>query len=140
MGQKPKSKEQLAQETAQKQEMQEQKALAEKYIVPIFEKHNLTVYQSGQVLEVMKQVCLGKMNGMWAEKPMSELKLKEELVSDDTAKDKDIYGDLLDAVDKEPVAKIMKLWDVLGRLIDMYGHRQVMQVKFNELPISEMMK
>lgn len=135
-----KTKEQIVQETVQAQEIQEQKALCEKLIMPIFTKHNLTVYQSGQILEVMKQVCMGKMNAMWSDKPMSELSLKEELTSDAGVKDRDIYGDILDAVDNEPIAKIMKLWDVLGRLIDMYGNRQVMQIRFNELPIEEMMK
>jgi len=135
-----KTKEQIIQETKDKQEIAEQKAFAEKSIIPIFTKYNLTVYQSGQIFEVMKQVSLGKMNQAWSEKPMSELGLKEELTNDKSAKDTDIYADLIEAVKDQPIAKIMKLWDILGRLIDMYGQRQVMQIRFDELPINEMMK
>ena len=140
MAKQNKTKEQIIQETAQKQEIQEQKALCQKLILPVFVKHDLTVYQSGQILEVMKQVCLGKMNSMWANKQMSELGLKEELLNDKSAKDSNIYADIIDSVADQPISKIMKLWEILGRLIDMYGNRQVMQIKFNELPIDEMMK
>lgn len=135
-----KSKEQIAQETKDKQELLEQKTFAQEFIIPIFKKYNLTAYQSGQIFEVMKQVSLGKMNQAWADKKMSELGLAEELTDDKSAKDTDIYADLIEAIKDQPISKTMKLWEILERLIDMYGQRQVLQIRFDELPIDEMMK
>lgn len=121
------------------EEVKKQKALAESTIIPIFTKHDLTIYQAGQVLEVLKQVSMGKMNQHWADKPYKELGMAEELTKDGEVTDKDIYGEIIESLDATSVANSMKLFDVFTRVIEMYGHRQVMQAKFKDLPLEEIL-
>ena len=135
-----KSKEQVIQETAQKQEIQEMKILAQSSILPILIRHNQTAAQAVQVLEVMKQVALGKMNQAWVEKKFSEIGLAEELALDKTAANSEMYSEVIASFNEYPVAKVMKMLDVMSRVIDMYANRQVLQVRVGELPIDEMMK
>ena len=135
-----KSKEQVAQEIKNKQEILRQKQLAKDHLLPAFIKHKKTAYQAGQTLEILKQLTLGQMNATWADKPYSELKLLEELTKDETAQDREFYQDILIHLQEVTVADAMKLFDVLGRLIDMYASREVMQVRVEQLPIDEMMK
>ena len=135
-----KSKEQIVQETAQKQEIQEMKTLAQSSILPVLIKHNQTAAQAVQVLEVMKQVALGKMNQAWVDKPFKEIGLAEELALDKTAESSEMYSEIITSFNEVPVAKVMKMLDVMSRVIDMYANRQVLQVRVGELPIEEMLK
>jgi len=66
-----KSKEQIAQDMKNRGEIAEMKALAQNSILPVLIKHNQTAAQAVQVLEVMKQVALGKMNQAGEEKPFA---------------------------------------------------------------------
>lgn len=140
MKRKNKSKEEIADDFKKIEEIKRQKELAAKTIIPAFQKHNLTVYQAGQILEVFRQVSMGKMNQAWAQKPYSELGMAEELSKDGEVADKDIYGEIIDSLKDTTVADTMKLFDVFTRVIEMYGHKQVMQIKFTELPLEEIMK
>lgn len=140
MKRKNKSKAEIADDFKKIEEVKRQKELAAKTIIPAFQKHNLTVYQAGQILEVFKQVTMGKMNQAWAAKPYSELGMAEELSKDGEVTDKDIYGEIIESLKDTTVADTMKLFDVFTRVIEMYGHKQVMQVKFTELPLDEIMK
>lgn len=137
---KNKSKAQIVQETAQKQEIQEMKVLAQSTILPVLIKNNQTAAQAVQVLEVMKQVALGKMNQSWVDKPFKEIGLADELALDKTAESSEMYSEVIASFDEVPVAKVMKMLDVMSRVIDMYANRQVLQVRVGELPIEEMMK
>ena len=134
-----KSKEQIVQETAQKQEIQEMKVLAQSTILPVLIKNNQTAAQAVQVLEVMKQVALGKMNQAWVDKPFKEIGLADELALDKTAESSEMYSEVIKSFDEIPVAKVMKMLDVMSRVIDMYANRKVLQVRMTELPIDEMM-
>lgn len=136
---KNKSKEEIKDDLKKIEEVKHQKALAEASILPAFTKHNVTVYQAGQVLEVLKQVSMGKMNQHWAERPFGELGMAEELTKDGEVTDKDMYGEIIESLKDVPVAKAMKLFDVFTRVIEMYGHKQVMQVKITELPFEEIL-
>ena len=82
---------------------------------------------------------MGKMNQAWAEKPYKDLGMAEELTKDGDVKDKDIYGAIIETLKDTTVADAMKLFDVFTRVIEMYGHRQVMQAKFTELPFDEIL-
>ena len=135
-----KSKEQIAQEMKDKGEIAEMKALAQSSILPVLIKHNQTAAQAVQVLEVMKQVALGKMNQSWVDKPFKEIGLAEELALDKTAESSEMYASIITSFNEVPVAKVMKMLDVMSRVIDMYANRQVLQVRMGELPIDEMMK
>lgn len=139
MKRKNKSKAEIAEDLKKIEEVRKQKALAEASIIPIFKAHNLTIYQAGQILEVFKQVSLGKMNQHWSDKPYAELKMAEELIKDGEVQDKDIYAEIIESLKDTPIADSMKLFDVFTRVIEMYGHRQVMQAKFAELPLDEIM-
>lgn len=139
MRKKNKSKAEIAEDMKKIEEVKRQKELANSTIIPIFVKHELTIYQAGQVLEVLKQVTMGKMNQKWAEQPYSALGMAEELTSDETVKDKDIYGEIIELLKDTTVSDTMKLFDVFTRVIEMYGHKQVMQVKLTELPFEEIM-
>ena len=136
---KNKSKEEIKDDLRKIEEIKKQKKLAEETIIPIFKEHNLTIYQAGQVLEVFKQVSMGKMNQSWAEKPYKDLGMAEELTKDGDIQDKDIYSSIIDSLKETTVADAMKLFDVFTRVIEMYGHRQVMQAKFTELPFDEIL-
>lgn len=136
---KNKSKQEIAEEMKKIEEVRKQKALAEASIIPIFTQHDVTIYQAGQVLEVIKQVTMGKMNQHWAERPYAELGMAEELTKDGKMNDKDMYGEIIEALKDTPVAQVMKLCDVFTRVIEMYGHKQVMQARFNELPFEDIM-
>ncbi len=140
MARQTKSKEQIVQETKDKQEIAEMKALAQSSLIPVMVKYNLTAYQATNVLEVMKQVALGKMNQLWVDKPFQEIGLAEELTGDKTAKDGEMYAEIIASFNDKPVSKVMKMLDVMGRVIDMYANRQILQVKVGELPLDEMMK
>ena len=135
-----KSKEQIAQDMKNRGEIAEMKALAQNSILPVLIKHNQTAAQAVQVLEVMKQVALGKMNQAWVDKPFKEIGLAEELALDKTAESSEMYSEIITSFDEVPVAKVMKMLDVMSRVIDMYANRQVLQVRVGELPIDEMMK
>lgn len=135
-----KSKEQIAQEMANRQEIQEMKALAQKSILPVLIKNNMTAAQAVQVLEVLKEVALGKMNQAWTEKKFSEIGLAEELALDKTAESSQMYAEIIDSFKDSPISKIMKMLDVMSRVIDMYANRQVLQVRVGELPIDDMMR
>lgn len=135
-----KSKAQIAQEIKNAAEISEMKSLAEKSIIPVFVKHNLTAYQATSVLEVMKEVSLGKMNQAWVDKPFKEIGLAEELIKDSEAKDSGMYGEIIASFDELPVAKVMKMLDVLSRVIDMYANRQILQVRVGDLPLDDMLK
>lgn len=132
-----KSKEQIAQEMKNKAEVAEMKSLAEKSIVPVFVKHNMTAYQATQALEVMKEVALGKMNQAWVDKPFAEIGLIEDLTNDTSAKDSEMYGEIIASFNEIPVPKVMKMLDVMGRVIDMYANRQILQVRVSDLPLDE---
>lgn len=140
MKKQPKSKEQLAQAMKNKQEIAEMKALAQSSIIPVFVKHNMTAYQASQALEVIKEVSLGMMNRTWVDKPFKELGLAAELATDTSAKDTEMYSQVVASFDEIPTAKVMKMLDVMGRVIDMYAQRQILQVRVAELPLDEMMK
>ena len=135
-----KSKEQIAQDMKNRGEIAEMKALAQNSILPVLIKHNQTAAQAVQVLEVMKQVALGKMNQAWVDKPFKEIGLAEELALDKTAESSEMYSEIITSFNEVPVAKVMKMLDVMSRVIDMYANRQVLQVRVGELPIDEMMK
>lgn len=135
-----KSKEQIAAEMKNKQEIAEMKALAQSSIIPVFVKHNMTAYQASQALEVMKEVSLGKMNQSWVDKPFKEIGLAEELTNDTSAKDTEMYGEIVASFDEIPVAKVMKMLDVMGRVIDMYANKQILEVRVADLPIEDMMR
>lgn len=135
-----KSKEQIAAEMKNKSEIAEMKALAQSSIIPVFIKHNMTAYQASQALEVMKEVSLGMMNRTWLEKPFKEIGLAAELSNDTSAKDTEMYGEVVASFDEIPVAKVMKMLDVMGRVIDMYANRQILQVRVGDLPLDEMMR
>lgn len=132
-----KSKAQIAQELRSKAEVAEMKSLAEKSIIPVFVKHNMTAYQATQALEVMKEVALGKMNQAWVDKPFSEIGLAEDLTNDTSAKDSEMYSEIIASFNEIPVAKVMKMLDVMSRVIDMYANRQILQVRVSELPLDE---
>lgn len=135
-----KTKEQIAREAKDKSELLEMKDLAGASILKILIEHNRTVFQATNVLEVMKQVALGKMNSTWNDRKFSEIGLAEELTTDEEAKDKDMYGAILETLKDFPVAKVMKMLDVLSRVIDAYANRQILQVRVADLPIDEIMK
>lgn len=135
MKRKNKSKEEIADDLKKIEEVKRLKTLAERTIVPAFKE--LTIYQAGQVLEVLKQVSMGKMNQFWAEKPYEELGMAEELSKDGEVSDRDLYAEIITSLKGTTVAEAMKLFDVSTRVIEMYGHRQVMQAKFTDLPLEE---
>lgn len=135
-----KTKEQIVKETAQKQEILKHKQLALTKLVPAFTKADITIYQAGQLIDVLKNIAMGQMNGTWNEKPFKELGLLEELTNDETATDRELYGEILTALEDVPVPDVMKLLDIFGRIVEMYGHRQVMQARFKDLPIEELME
>lgn len=135
-----KSKEQIAAEMKNKSEIAEMKALAQSSIIPVFVKHNMTAYQASQALEVMKEVSLGKMNQSWVDKPFKEIGLAAELTNDTSAKDTEMYGEIVASFDDIPVAKVMKMLDVMGRVIDMYANKQILEVRVADLPIEDMMR
>lgn len=139
MVRKNKNKGEITEDLKKIEEIKKQKNLAESSIIPAFSKHDLTVYQAGQVLEVLKQVTMGKMNQFWAAKPYGDLGMAEELTSDGEVTDKDVYGEIIESLKDTPVADAMKMFDVFTRVIEMYGHRQVMQARFNDLPIEEIL-
>lgn len=113
------------------------KALAESSIIPVFVKHNMTAYQATQALEVMKEVALGKMNQAWVDKPFGDIGLAAELSNDTSAKDTEMYSEIVTSFDAIPVAKVMKMLDVMGRVIDMYANKQILQVRVADLPLDE---
>lgn len=136
---KNKSKEEIAEDLKKIEEIKRQKLLAEKTIIPVFTKQDLTIYQAGQVLEVLKQVSMGKMNQFWSEKPYEELGMAEELSKDGEVSDRDMYSAIIASLEGTTVSEAMKLFDVFTRVIEMYGHRQVMQAKFTDLPFEEIL-
>lgn len=135
-----KSKEQIAAEAKTIAEIRKHKQLALEKLVPAFTKANSTIYQAGQTIDVLKNITLGMMNRSWAERKFGELKLIEELAADEGAADREIYLEILTALEDVPVADVTKLFDVFGRVIEMYGHKQVMQARFSDLPIGEIME
>lgn len=137
---KNKSKAEITEDFKKIEEIKKMKELAQKTLVPLFEKYGLTVYQAGNLLEVLKQVSMGKMNQYWSEKPYQELGMAEELTKDGEVKDRELYAEIIDSLSASSVAETMKLFDVMSRVIEMWGHRQVMQVAFKDLPIEEIMK
>jgi hypothetical protein len=136
-----KSKPQILEETQKATELRKFKALAEKTLIPIFVENDVTAYQAGQFIDVLKNVSLGKMNRAWSERSYSELGMAEELALDKDMDDKsgDIYKALLIALNDVPVAEAMKLFDVFTRVIEMYAHKKVMEVRFTDLPMKEIL-
>lgn len=134
-----KTKAQIAEEMKRIAEIRQLKELAAKTLIPSLQKHEHTIYQAGQILDVFKQVSMGKMQQYWTDKPFAELGMAEELTKDDKAADKDTYAEIIEALKDVPVSQAMKLFDTFTRVIEMYGNRQVMKVKISELPFEEIM-
>lgn len=136
---KNKTKAQIAEELKRIEDIKKQKKLAETTLLPVFTKYDLTIYQAGQVLEVFKEVTLGKMNQYWTNRSYAELGMAAELTKDGEVKDKDAYSEIIESLKEVSVSEVMKLFEVFTRVIEMYGHKQVMQVKLTELPLEEIL-
>lgn len=136
----PKTKEQIASDIKRVQEILRQKQLANDTFIPILQKHDVTIYQAGQTLDILRNVIMGKMNAHWDDKIIKDLGLAEELTKDKEAKDRNIYADLITSFEDKTITDIMKILDTFGKVIEMYGHRHVMLAKFKDLPVDEILK
>lgn len=137
MTRRNKTKEELKAIREQRKAVIKLKSLAEKALLPILIANDLTAYQSGQTLDILKSVIMGKMNDHWTDKKMSDLDLIGELTKDTKAKDRDLYQSLLKEMDDLPINEVTKLLESFERVLQMYSQRHVMQIKVKELPIDE---
>ena len=140
MTKRNKTKAELKAQTNAHAEIIKLQKLAEEKLMPTLIKYDLTAYQSGQTLDIIKTVILSKMNDYWTNRPVIDLGLVEELTKDEKAKDRDLYKELLESLSDLTVYEANKLLESFERVLQMYAQRHVMQIKAKDLPITEIFK
>lgn len=130
------SKEQIAQQMKMRQEADRFKKLIRESVYPILQKSG-SLINAQQVCEIMKTVMMTKVNAYWADKTVADLGLAGELDKDASAKDYEIYSELIKAIEPLTITDAQKLLQGMGGVLDGYTRKIASEKKMEDIPVED---
>lgn len=113
------SKEQVAGQMKQIEKSQRLRKLAREKVYPtLFKAENISTAKI--ICQVIEAIASAKVANYWADKKFSDLGLIEELKSDASSQDLDLYLEILTALNEEDIVDVQEILATMGKALDGY--------------------
>lgn len=130
------SKEQVAQQFAEKARVEVAKKIARERVYPVLQKAG-SIHDAQRVCEVLKTIVMSKMNAYWMDKTVADLGLIEELTSDESAQDIDVYRELLESISDLKISDAQKHLEGMDGALGYYVRKTGSTVLLADVPVGE---